>query len=109
MTTHTKGPWKFGDDGSITAQDGAVLAMVYGPDDFPCFDPANHSKDEVAAFERECEANGFVMAAAPELYEACNLALVALANPKAFDEEQVGVKLARAIAKAEGKSNGLSV
>ena len=47
------------------------------------------------------------IAAAPDLYEACNLALAHLANPQAFNEAQLGMKLARAIAKAEGKGKSV--
>lgn len=68
MSKHTPGPWTFDDDAGIYA-DGVAIAQVYGPDDFACFSP--NTEDEQKQAETNCEANGHLIAAAPDLLEAC--------------------------------------
>jgi hypothetical protein len=63
---HTPGPWQL-DDESEVHKEGAVIASVKMPDDFPCLD---EDTDE-AALLAECEANARLIAAAPELLAAC--------------------------------------
>ena len=56
MAGHTKGPWKHLGGGDIRGPDGKTIALTYGP-----------VKNPVPS----AEANARLIAAAPELLEAC--------------------------------------
>lgn len=100
---HTPGPWE-NEDGEITAR-GAVVANVYQADDFPCLDDADRP-----AAEEECKANARLIAAAPDLLEACRSALVPVKEAWAKQMEgndlwPVFEALRAAVARAEGEED----
>lgn len=61
---HTAGPWVFDAESHDIqhAESGMAIARVNEPGDFPCRD---EKQDD--AFAAECDANGYVLAAAPEM------------------------------------------
>ena len=91
---HTPGPWTIEDD-SIEAS-GAPICVLYDASDFPCWDgPAGQ-------LEAECEANARLIAAAPELLAACELAAEVLEQPESGGQAHAHAALTVAIAKAKG-------
>lgn len=92
---HTKGPWK--------------LKAVYGGQEVRVKDgtwpqgtrPLAVTKN--TGWEEENTANAHLIAAAPELLEACNAAFINL-TPKYPCDHLVMKLLTQAIAKAEGKN-----
>ena len=103
MSAYTPGPWEAdfgdfesGDSVNITAS-GAIIASVLGADSFPCLDD-----ERLPGFEIELKANARLIAAVPDLLEACkrveNIAR-AYASPASYQ------RLVDAIAKAEGRPN----
>lgn len=88
---HTPGPWQV-DDGEITAS-GFVLGLVYGTDDCPC------SEDET---REECQANAHLIAAAPQLLQACQKFVQWLNEGQPRQTQNVLSDAERAIAKATG-------
>ena len=90
-TIHTPGPWH-----RSTLKGGLI---VYGPDGYAIANAQVwHGRHE----EFSAEGNAQLIAAAPELLEACEWALDALVAHKAGKSES-GKKCAAAIAKATGK------
>jgi hypothetical protein len=95
MTTqakHTPGPWRIGDAG----------VTVFGPPN------GNPSPITIARIVHPEKANTRLIAAAPELLEACKAALDGLSNMtieqyKRGDDRQLRNSLQAAIAKAEGR------
>lgn len=76
---HTPGPWAFDqDEMSVTAADGADICSISAASDFPCLDPDEDDTEKVKA---ECLANGLLIAALPEFYEA----LVSIGSPEEID------------------------
>lgn len=90
MSKHTPGPWNYDsgyidthavdDDGSI---DYIILAEMHST-----FGPDNYGVDQWMLPPEECEANGRLMAAAPEMYE-----LVSDLS-QAYDDSNSGHELA---------------
>jgi hypothetical protein len=71
--THTPGPWAVDEDGEITGHEGGTaIGRVYMYADFPCLDPDDVDQD---VFDAESQADGRLMAAAPDLLDAAVLAL----------------------------------
>ncbi len=64
QTPHTPEPWEYVEN-EIVGKDGVVIAAVCQPGDFPC--AVDHSVAEEEAFDRECQANGVLLASAPAL------------------------------------------
>ena len=110
MSAYTPGPWEAdfgdfesGDSVNITAS-GAIIASVLGADSFPCLDD-----ERLPGFEIELKANARLIAAVPDLLEACKRLLDAPHYEhfvvRLNDEEMAGLDaIQAAIAKAEGKS-----
>lgn len=105
---HTPGPWTHnaGDEPegcSITIEkDGAVLASVLSSDEFPCL----ADDDAIQRCQDEAVGNASIMAAAPELLEACKRAEFAFRVPagERLSDELKALELLRAaIAKAKGQ------
>jgi hypothetical protein len=105
MPSFAKGPWKVvgpskphgveqSRDFAIVDTRPKVIAEV--------FDIIG--KDDAGTYIHlaSAEATANLIAAAPDLYAACNLSLAALANPQAFDIEQVGRNINAALKKADG-------
>jgi len=85
--SHTPGPWRVGDNG----------ATVFGPKTNP---RTIVTLSKVAMILNETRSNARLIAAAPELLDACKLALGAFEHNWAIDWGQ----LSRVIKKAEGES-----
>jgi hypothetical protein len=71
MIRHTQGPWEADlSDGGMESMEiragGSLIANVYGFEDFPCL-----TDEDSAATAEEMKANARLIAAAPQLYEAC--------------------------------------
>jgi len=106
-TKHTPRPWIYSvEDETIEreAPGGPPIAAVFGVDDYPCLDPDDH---DIEAVRQECIANGRVLAAAPDLLEACEAALNA-DRPSMGDSTHLSPKvseiLVAAVTKAKGES-----
>jgi hypothetical protein len=93
MTEHTPGPWTE-QDGEIIAQ-GAVIAVVYGADDYPCADEAV----ELRQLAAECKANARLIIAAPDLLTACE-AVMRLVDAGECSDGYTADQARAAIAKA---------
>ena len=101
---HTKGPWEDVNLGSdniwIIDESGNYIAETIGADE-----EGRYIKDD-----EEREANAHLIAAAPELLEACNTILNRFGgHVRDYEEMTAGQKLAiertvEAIRKAEGKN-----
>lgn len=94
----TPGPWTI-DQGEIIAG-GMVLGTVYGAEDYPC------EEEDVRV---ECVANARLIAAAPDLLEACAAALAILhshISPDNFDGHAARalILVRYALAKAKGEA-----
>lgn len=101
--SHTKGPWIYDiHEGSFYIFAGADMDMVADgdPDDIGIARMRDIGR---GASTEEQNANAALIAASPDLLDACNVAIAHLANPQAFDEAALRMKLARAIAKAEAQ------
>lgn len=86
MTKHTPGPWEIEGNNVIIFPDGDNLYVLHG-----------RQPDDVRA------ANTRLIAAAPELFQACRLALIELRMvPHADVESNAIPDLVAAIAKARG-------
>ena len=103
--SHTPGPWQYG--GSlISAGNVHVARTLYRmPDRLPTND---HSDCAPESF-RESDANRLLMAAAPELLEACRMAEKVLAkypigDPLISDVHTAAKRIRAAISKAEGNA-----
>lgn len=60
---HNSGPYFFDEENeTIMSEEGAMIASVYGFDDFPCAD-----LEQEDVIREECRLNGHVLAAAPML------------------------------------------
>jgi hypothetical protein len=90
---HTRGNWRFEEATGEIIADGMVLGAVYGSDE--------HSYAENAA---ECRANARLIAAAPTLLAACEVALEALERRTltSMADEHIKWQLADAIRKTRG-------
>ena len=88
---HTPGPWEVDKEtGEITARE-TVLGIIYGVDDFPCYEGED--------IDEECKANASLVAAAPDLLEAAKLALEKCPFPVGAMKAKEALRTA--IAKAE--------
>jgi hypothetical protein len=103
----TPGPWAFDPDfETVTAEVGAVVADVCVADDFPCLED-----DERPKVDAQCLANGHLIAAAPELYEALSelfrsykqLADSGDAGNWSLEDQDQGKQALAALAKARGE------
>lgn len=73
MAVHVQGPWTFDEEELSVAADGGVqICTVLGVDDFPCIDPDTQDEE---AIQRECVANGRLIAAAPAFFTAAEAVL----------------------------------
>lgn len=73
MAVFVQGPWAFDQDElSVSADGGVQICTVLGVDDFPCIDPDTHDEE---AIQRECVANGRLIAAAPAFFAAVEAVL----------------------------------
>lgn len=100
MTKHTAGPWKYNGNKVVTnGQIESDRTFGYGcQDDFICdLDDGeyhNYSNSD------EMNANGYLIAAAPDLLAACEIALQFCGEyPEVYD------LVADAIARAKGREN----
>lgn len=98
---HTAGPWEFDPEDGYVTLGTALICRVIQSDDFPCV-------DETPELESECQANGYLVSAAPELLEACRAALKQWLNDDNYgcgsDEDgRVATLLRQAIEKATGE------
>lgn len=89
-TTHTPAPWRYSgaDDGFIIAGDSLPVAQLF-------------DKNEDNFYN--CEANGLLIAAAPDLLEACR-AMQAICHELPNTLSDVAPLIEAAIAKARGAS-----
>ena len=100
---HTKGPWTGGYE-CINSPDGRLIANVWYSSDY-------NKRNESSNFSvDEGKANSRLIASAPELLEACEIALQLLSEQPSFaemfgDGDLVKRTLLQAIAKATGGSN----
>ena len=99
-TKHTKGPWKFYGDSNY----GGTVEI--GPKVTVSVDRADRFSMELVISREEVEANGRLIAAAPELLVALKRALVRCTNcdtcgPALCPECEVDMAV---VAKAEGRS-----
>lgn len=95
-TEHTPGPWQFevNELGTVIAKDGYSIGSAFG-------------SRAITGGDLPHEANGRLIAASPELLEACELALAAFDSSNvriAYEYAGVVGKLRDAIAKVEGRS-----
>ncbi len=95
---HTPGLWRMDDSEESTevlAKDGICVAQA--------IDPTVHGRSILSP--AEVQANRRLIAAAPDLYEACR-ALVAAGQGEAWDDDDPDLIQGRAaIAKAEGRES----
>ena len=84
VSKHTPGPWKFYPDHSI---------IEYGPGDFGGFKIVHKGGTH------DADADGHLVAAAPDLLEACKESALALSQ-----HPELLSKVIKAIVKAEGKA-----
>ena len=98
--SHTPGPWKVDSTGCIVSgEDHHVVCFGHDYDDYGRIQ-ASQDLDEKSAVA-EIEANAHLIAAAPDLLEACKAALGAVSD---FKELRATQKMLRAaIAKAAGQ------
>lgn len=83
-SNYTPGPWKF--TGVYVEAEGSVVADVWSP---------------LLCVDEQGEANGNLIAAAPELLEALKKAAAVAASPESFDLDAVLEDFQRLIALAE--------
>ena len=95
--SYTKGPWFFADDGTLgTVQDAAGRTIAQAQQISHRDRHTNHA---------ERQANARLIAAAPDLLEACQITVKAVEDGfenAAMDFSEAMEKLKAAIAKAEG-------
>ena len=72
--SHTPGPWEVDDSGTVTAANGAHIAAVSNLDDFPCADADGMHPEQREDVEAEYRANATLIASAPALLKALELA-----------------------------------
>jgi hypothetical protein len=108
MTEHTPGPWIF-EDGKIfsviTLDAGPIQEVHYERVvDLPMYNPNDESVNH-EWWEQRNEADGQLIAAAPDLLEACEWASSMFGNKELTLQEQVDLAgfLEIAIAKAKGE------
>lgn len=89
---HTPGPWAI-DAGFLEAQGHAPLFQLFGTCD--CGEPIG----QITGTQEEAEANARLIAAAPQLLEACQLAL---SEAVADDQDEWYANMRKAIAAATG-------
>lgn len=95
MSGHTVGPWEFSeDDGAVIAANGVYVGTVTSFDELPCADV-----EDEAAIVAECRANGFTIAAAPDLLD---VAEYFVATHPADCRCPLSLKARAAVAKARG-------
>lgn len=70
--THSDGQWEFNEDEWTVEVQGAPIASVYNPDDFPCLD----DDERTEALWEESRANGRLLAASPAMKAACEATLL---------------------------------
>ena len=73
--SHTPGPWEWdeiSDDGSVIRVGGGHIASVMSPDDFPCLNEEEMA-EEIDGLWVEHRANCRLIAASPDLLEACEV------------------------------------
>lgn len=96
----TPGPWEIDEQGHIWG-DGMQVAHINYAEDFPC-------EENEADCQAMCEANARLIAAAPELFKACTMALAFIEScyESDIDEERSpeGNQLRAAIALANNFS-----
>lgn len=101
---HTPGPWSVD---SESGNDGEAEVIV-AADRTICWTADTFTDEEGAAITDEDRANARLIAAAPELHEACKHALHALNTAPRFrcgkfNSYDIASMLEHAIAKAEGR------
>ena len=101
MSKHTPGPWFLGDGGHLVLASSSDCVAILCDAEGDQFASMNtHSVNTVTPEQRR--ANGVIMAAAPDLLEACELVLFALDEAGV---ECLGKGIAKAaIQKAKGES-----
>lgn len=99
--TYTPGPWGFDEDFDIWAGT-AHIATVRHPQDSPCI---SSEDDDYLSAAAECEANAYILTAAPELYEALEMVRDADEDCKRDGLQTIPpaarMKIDRALAKAK--------
>jgi hypothetical protein len=103
MAGHTEGEW-FLEELTHGQNAGcyAIRTHMVGPDDLTHKEPIARTLFSELIGAKEHKANAHLIAAAPELYEAC---VQALMNAEDYGDECIAELLKEAIAKAEGKQN----
>jgi hypothetical protein len=108
MSNFTKGPWLIYDDGTAEDSSDIIMAHVGDIDDEARFDICVMSVDEGRPIA-ERKANARLIAAAPELLEALELAYEAAMEPSrngkpdGFAQSTTAIKIRAAIQKAKGE------
>jgi hypothetical protein len=87
-TKHTPGPWTAGVTDSIWNDKGVLIAEC---------------GNSMTLGDSEVFSNARLIAAAPELLEACEDALLAMDSPRAYDSAVVASTLKAAVRKAKGE------
>lgn len=94
VSGHTPGPWAF--NSPLVEADGSTVAEV------ACAETCGDDSIDSAA-SAEVVANGNLLAAAPDLLEACERALSFVGSMPESDNVGLADFLAKVIAKAEGR------
>ena len=68
-TKHTPGPWQVEDDGVHISGSAVMICRMFVADDFPCIDDG----DDAEECNEMAQANSHLIAAAPDLLNACQL------------------------------------
>jgi hypothetical protein len=75
MISFTPGPWTRKNDEVVT-EGGYAVAIVNNPTNAPCFDPKTDAEYNAAIEQGEVDAD--LIAAAPDLYAACDAMMTAI-------------------------------
>ena len=107
--SYTKGPWKY--NAGFRSNDGSFAVtqdQEYDPTHigFVTFHGKAKRGQAWCTPDPEGDANARLVAAAPEMYEALNVALAVIRSPQSFVVEGVCADIERVIRKATGAEKG---
>lgn len=105
MSAHTPGPWRHCRGSN---PDGCICGLVWSiPEDSPVAEAFGESDEAGVRHPPEVRAaNARLMAAAPELLEACRTALALMEGMEEFHDGAEGTDARRAIEAAIAKAEG---
>lgn len=96
----TPGPWE-AHDLEVSSTHGPAICRLYDANDFPCLE----EPDDQAAMEAEQVANAYLIAGAPDLYEALRMMVADFGDYPASERPCLAFDLAfAALAKANPAS-----